>query len=189
VRAITRCLSGALAILALSATTAVAAAPYELIVSAGGGPQPGADQTNRTTGLDFSFWRWERSSRQHLLIGASLTRVTTDTTGFGSIRAISIYPQLNLYPRRRSWGQPYFFVRALGPSYISDNRLGTRLQSRHFAFQAQVGVGIYIDHGGDDSDGVQTIVSLSWKHFSNADLFSDNDGIDVPLVLNIGVRF
>ena len=32
-------------------------------------------------------------------------------------------------------------------------------------------------------------VSVSWKHFSNANLYSDNDGIDLPVVLNVGVRF
>ena len=33
------------------------------------------------------------------------------------------------------------------------------------------------------------ILSLSWKHFSNGDLFDTNDGIDVPLVLSMGVQF
>jgi len=27
---------------------------------------------------------------------------------------------------------------------------------------------------------------LSWKHFSNAKLFNDNNGFDLPMMLNIG---
>ncbi len=35
----------------------------------------------------------------------------------------------------------------------------------------------------------RTGIALSWKHFSNADLFDDNDGIDLPVVLNVGIKF
>jgi lipid A 3-O-deacylase len=188
VRLITGRIRLALLVLALLNTITAGAAPYELTLSVGGGPQPGGestDQINRTSGIDLSFWRWERSHRQHLLLGLSITRITTDAAAFDEIRAISIYPQLNLYPERRPWGQPFFFVRALGPSFISSNRLGTRRQANHFAFQAQVGVGAYLQNSG----GSETIISVAWKHFSNAGLFDDNDGIDMPVVLNIGVRF
>jgi len=161
------------------------AAADELLFSAGGGPQPDSDQRNRTHGIDYSFKKFEKSYRQHIHLGVSYTKVETDADGYKSFHALSIYPQLNLYPRQRSWGQPYFFVRALGPSYISSNQLGDRHQDNHFAFQAQVGYAARINWRGKED----LVLMVSWKHFSNANLFSDNDGIDMPFVVNVGLNF
>ncbi len=52
-------------------------------------------------------------------------------------------------------------------------------------FQAQIGVGATIR----TRNHAEVIISLSWKHFSNANLYDDNDGIDFPIVLNFGIRF
>jgi hypothetical protein len=164
----------------------------ELIVTAGGGDQPHADQHNRSVGVDYSFYRFERTARQHLQIGISYTRIHTDTDDDDRLWALTIYPQLSLYPAEDgafrqlfpSWAAPYFFVRALGPSYLSTTTLGEREQANHFAFQAQVGFGLLLDLGRERTG----ILSLSWKHFSNADLFGQNDGIDVPLVVSLGMK-
>jgi len=161
----------------------------DILVSVGAGPQPGADQRNRTAGFDYSFYRFERSSRQHIEVGVSYTSLRTNAPGSDDIVTVSVYPQVTFYPAKTSritrrspaWAEPFFFVRALGPSYISDNRLGSRQQAEHFAFQAQVGVGMVVNS--------RAIVAVSWKHFSNAGIYDDNDGIDVPLVVNVGVRF
>jgi hypothetical protein len=171
----------------------VAAAPTacagDMLLTMGGGPQPGADQRNATWGLDYSFHRFQRSSRQHIEVGVSYTSLRTNASASERLYAVSIYPQLTLYPSPASkfathfpsWAEPFFFVRALGPSYLSSSRLGERRQAKQFTFQAQVGVGVILQSRG--------ILGISWKHFSNANLFSQNDGIDVPLVFNAGVRF
>ena len=160
----------------------------EILINAGGGDQPHARQQNRSYGIDYNFYRFTRSKYQQLLIGVSYTHIEADHSDASlsnDLYAISLYPQLNLYLNARHWGQPYFFVRALGPSYLSDNQLGERQQSHNFAFQAQVGAGTYINLGA----GRKGSITLSWKHFSNANLFSDNDGFDLPLMLNIGLEF
>lgn len=159
----------------------------ELYLTGGGGDQPHADQSNRSYGADYHFYRFTRGEYQHLIIGASYTYIDADHDDDAfdnSLYAISIYPQLNLYLKQKSWGQPYFFVRALAPSYISDNYLGERQQDNHFSFQAQVGAGAYLNLG----QGRRGSVSLSFKHFSNANIFSDNDGFDLPLMLNLGLE-
>jgi hypothetical protein len=92
---------------------------------------------------------------------------------------------LTLRPVRQSLAGYYFFVRALGPTYISSNTLGERKQDNHFAFQAQIGFG----YEKKMASGSTMLLQLSWKHFSNANLFSDNDGIDIPFVLSMGIRF
>ena len=160
----------------------------ELSFNTGGGQQPHAKQSNRSYGIDYHFYRLARSERRHLIIGASYTYIESDHDNNAldnSLYAISIYPQINLYLNQQGWGQPYFFVRALGPSYLSDNRLGERQQDNHFAFQAQVGAGAYLNLG----QGRRGSASIAWKHFSNANLFNDNDGIDLPLMLNLGLEF
>lgn len=172
-----------LALVALSICLPVSA--NELLLSAGGGPQPHSDQHNSTYGIDYSFKKFVKSYRQHIHLGVSYTRVETDTDEHSSFNALSIYPQLNLYPRQQSWGQPYFFVRALGPSYISSNQLGDRHQNNHFAFQAQVGYAARINW----KEKEDLVLMVSWKHFSNANLFRENDGIDMPFVINVGLNF
>jgi len=165
----------------------------EFMVNFGGGPQPGSDQTNRTAGVDYMFYRHDRSLRSSFIIGVSYTYMTTDTDSFDTMHAISIFPQLSMYPTPDSWvhsllpsgAEPFFFVRALGPSYISANRLGDRQLAHNFAFQAQLGVGAVIRR----KDNSEMTIAVSWKHFSNANLFSDNDGIDLPVVVNFGIRF
>lgn len=172
----------------------------ELIMNIGGGPQLGSDatgdssqQTNYTLGVDFNFYRYNRSERSSFIIGASYTYLGTNADGNDSLHAISVYPQLSMYPTPGSWvnrlvpgdGEPYFYVRALGPTYLSDNQLGSRKQAKNFAFQAQLGIGaIY-----RTKDDKEASISIAWKHFSNANLFNDNDGIDLPIVLTFGVRF
>lgn len=172
----------------------------ELHATLGGGPQIGSDatgdgdsQVNYTMGLDYSFFRHDRSDRSSIELGVSYTYMGANSTEFDRIHAVSIYPQLSMYPTPQSWvhklvpgdGEPFFYVRALGPSYISANRLGERRQANHFAFQAQLGIGATFRMDNDK----EAVVSIAWKHFSNANLFSENDGIDLPVVLSIGVRF
>lgn len=172
----------------------------ELHLNFGGGPQFGADapdgsghHVNHTAGIDYSFYRHDRSSRSSFIIGMSYTYMGVNSDEFDRIQAFSIYPQLSMYPTPESWvhslvpenAEPFFYVRFLGPSYISANRLGDRHQDKNFSFQAQVGVGASFALKNDR----RAIVSVSWKHFSNANIFSDNDGIDLPVVLNFGVQF
>lgn len=169
------------------------AAADELLFSFGGGPQPGSSQNNWSVSLDYNFYRFERSPRQHILIGTSYTYIKSDSAGDDDMYAVSIYPQVSFYPERGSWAysktpgwaEPFFYFRALGPSYISSNKLGDRQQAHNFAFQAQIGVGAVVKTRKD----TEVIVALSWKHFSNANLYDDNDGIDLPLMLNIGIKF
>jgi hypothetical protein len=184
----------------LSSFLATSLSADEVIFNFGGGPQWSADNTsadtnqiNKTIGIDYGFFRHERSPRSSIDVGASYTYMKANSQEFNEIHAISIYPQLTLYPGSESWirsvmpdnSMPFFYVRALGPSYISANQLGTRHQAQHFAFQAQIGVGAVMHL----SRNRQALIAISWKHFSNANLFDDNDGIDLPIVMNFGVRF
>jgi hypothetical protein len=155
----------------------------ELSVNGGFGHQPHTRQDNWSGGIDWEFWRHARSERQFLSLGAGYTHLRTDAASNTRIRAFSIYPQLTLIAPEIQWPwQPYFFVRALGPTFIDGKKLGEREQAEHFVFQAQVGVGLI-------APDKSWFVAASYKHFSNAELFSPNDGIDLPFVMTLGVRW
>jgi hypothetical protein len=155
-----------------------------LSVNVGYGPQPSAEvsQRNYTVGLDYEFYRYKRSEKQWLSLGVGYSYLGTDYEHNRSLHAVSLYPQLTLLAEPYGEWQPWFFVRALAPTYLSEKSLGTRTQAKHFAFQAQVGVGL-------NHQPSNWMFALSYKHFSNANLYKPNDGIDIPLVLNLGKRF
>jgi len=154
----------------------------QIILSYGAGPQPESNQKNRLLSIDYSFYEKVRSVRSKLSFGASYIRLKTNTDDNSNLEVFSVYPQLTLTPVNKILRGSYFFVRALGPSYISHNQLGSRQQTNNFAFQAQVGVGYRVILAKRNT----LLLQLSWKHFSNASLFEPNDGIDIPVVFSFG---
>lgn len=166
-----------------------------VMLSLGGGPQPSGHQSHRTAGIDVDVWQYQRSARQQLSIGMGYTYLHSSRGPEDELHIVSVYPQLTLTPASgdfllrglRPWlpaaSVPYFFVRALGPSYMSRDSIGRREQ-RHVTLQAMFGLGVH----WPSASGRQHHLTLSWKHFSNANLFADNDGIDIPLVLSFGMR-
>jgi hypothetical protein len=151
-------------------------------VNHGEGGQSGSSQDNSMSGVDVIFFQHARSERQEFVIGAGYTDIQSDTAIDDHVRAVSLFPQLNLYGRERESVRPMFFVRALGPTWLSGRQLGSREQGSQFAFQAQVGAGLWFGPRKD------WFAALSYKHFSNAGLFSPNDSFDVPVALTLGYR-
>ena len=155
----------------------------KLMFFGGGGDQPHADnQTNAGFGFDWQWGHFPRSMNRYFHFGVSVTHLSSDTADNDHLVALSIYPQLTLYADPKPFGVPFFFVRALGPTYISEKQLGEREQGEHFCFLAQVGAGLSIKLQGEK----RLTLALSNRHFSNAGWFDPNDGIDLPLVLTIG---
>lgn len=152
------------------------------LVNAGGGQQSNSEQNNRMAGADLIFYQHSRSERQEIVIGVGYTDIHTNAGFNEHVQAVSIFPQLNLYGKGNDAVRPMFFVRALGPTWLSNRNLGDREQGSNFAFQAQVGAGLWF---GKDKDW---LVSLSYKHFSNAGLASPNEAFDVPILLTVGYR-
>ena len=152
------------------------------LVNAGGGQQSNSEQDNTMFGADLIFYQHKRSERSEFVIGVGYTDIHTNAGFNEHVQAISIFPQLNLYGKGNDAVRPMFFVRALGPTWLSSRHLGDREQGSNFAFQAQIGAGLWF---GKDKDW---LVSLSYKHFSNAGLASPNEAFDVPVLLSLGYR-
>jgi hypothetical protein len=159
----------------------------------GAGPQPGSDQRNEIDGIEYSFYTLERSSRQHIQIGVSYSRLRTNVNPANEVRAVSVYPQLTFYPSMTSRirqhmpsrARPFFFARMLGPTYVSESSLEDRQQAGNFSFHAQLGAGVGIELRG----GRQAILTMSWRHFSNANIASPNDGFDFPFTITAGIKY
>lgn len=176
--------AGALAcFLSLFAPVAVA---DSVLLSLSGGKEPGGDQDNSLVALDYEFVRKSRSIRSSLSLGVSYAYMRNNAdVGAGDAHVLSLYPQLTLHPQYAALRNTWFFVRALGPGYLSDNQFGHLRQDNHFTFLAQVGVGYRMPLDGDNA----LLWQVSWRHYSNANLFNDNDGIDFPVTLSIGLDF
>jgi len=165
----------------------------EVALIYGQGPQAGSQQRNRVLGLEYAFYTFERSDRQHLQVGVAYTRLRTNAASFNEMYVVSVFPQLTFYPPATGslalsmpqGLQQFFYALILGPAYISATALGERRQARHFAFHAQIGTGVVFE----SRRGHKLIAHVSWRHLSNANLDSPNDGIDVPLVLTFGIRY
>jgi len=165
----------------------------DLAVFMGAGPQPGSDQRNNVFGFEYSFFTLKRSDRQHFQLGVAYAQFESNVDPSRKLHSFSIFPQLTFYPPATSklalampdGVQTYFYTRMLGPTYINRTSLGLRNQANHFSFHAQVGAGFLFDL----QDGTRGIAHISWRHISNANLFSPNDGIDVPLMITIGIRY
>lgn len=165
----------------------------EVSVFFGSGAQPGSEQRNTIGGIEYSFYTFARSARQHLQVGVSYSRWHSNSGAPQTLHSISVYPQLTFFPSSSSWvarsipnrAKAFLFARMLGPTYISEPSLGERKQAGNFSFHAQLGAGLNLE----TRTGQQTLVTLSWRHLSNARLARPNDGIDVPLVVTLGVRF
>jgi hypothetical protein len=159
----------------------------------GTGPQPGSDQRNEINGFEYSFYTLERTSRQHIQIGISYSRMRTNANPLVELRTVSFYPQMSFYPSTTSRirrhlparARPFFFARALGAAYISRSSLGEREQAGNFSFHAQIGAGVGFEMPG----GKQVVFSMSWRHLANANLASPNDGLDVPFTITAGIKY
>ncbi|WP_232061079.1 acyloxyacyl hydrolase [Vibrio taketomensis] len=156
---------------------------FELLAGFGGGPQFGTDDGNTGWFLDAMLYDHKRSNQQWLSIGTGVTRIYTNSaTGNSNITAISLFPELRLFTNQfdKVW---FFHARALGPTYLNHENLGEREQASKFVFQAQVGAGVYLDKAKKYQ------LRLLYRHFSNANLDKPNDGLDIPLMLSLGIAF
>ena len=156
----------------------------DLWLYAGGGKQLHTDeQHNRIFGADVNVLHHRYSDIQTWSLGAGVAQLNANHGEIRELTAVSVFPQLTLRLPRTDHLKPYFFVRALGPTYLSARGLGERKQAYSWAFQSQVGIGAYV---GTTENWT---LNVSFRHYSNANFGKPNEGIDTLLILTIGNRF
>lgn len=77
----------------------------------------------------------------------------------------------------------YFNYSVAGPTYISKTRIDNIETGKNFTFQDFMGMGIYTGKKRQINTEVRIL------HYSNGDLFPDNNGVKIPLTLNMGYTF
>ncbi|UTA47095.1 acyloxyacyl hydrolase [Simiduia sp. 21SJ11W-1] len=181
---VSRLLGCTAAFLATTLAQAQTTQGAELWVYAGGGKQLHTDnQHNQLVGVDVNMLHHQYSDIQTWSLGAGITHLKTDQGEINELVAVSVYPQLTLKLPTAQGIKPFFFVRALGPTYLSARGLGERRQAYSWAFQSQVGVGAYL------GNTQQWTANVSFRHYSNADTGKPNEGIDGLLIFTLGHRF
>jgi hypothetical protein len=96
---------------------------------------------------------------------------------------LSIYPVLKWTFLHTDPADIYFFYTVAGPSYISRIMVDDKDLGKHFTFQDNMGTGIFF--------GKHRSINAEIKigHYSNGDLFPGNEGVKIPLTLNLGYSF
>jgi len=77
----------------------------------------------------------------------------------------------------------FFYYSVAGPAYISKTIIDGIATGKHFTFQDLLGIGAYIGKK-------RKIVSeIRIGHFSNGNIFPENEGVKVPLTFCAGYCF
>ncbi len=92
----------------------------------------------------------------------------------------SIYPVLKFAAFRSKKTDIYFEYSVAGPTYISRTLIDDEKTGRHFTFHDQMGLNVF----SGKSKNLQTGIRIG--HFSNGNIFPDNNGVKVPLTLSVG---
>ena len=100
-----------------------------------------------------------------------------------SLFAISIFPVLKFWVLRSGPADVYLHYSILGPAYISRANIENVQTGPRVTFQDFLGVGLLL--------GKERRYNLDLRitHYSNGNIFPDNEGVAVPLMLSFGRAF
>ena len=154
----------------------------ELLLGMGYGEQLGerTSQDNGVVDLSYDFYA-KKEARLQFTLGAGISWLWTDFQN-DNLYMLSILPSVRCYLGESRYFKPYLFL-TIGPSFLSEDRLGMQRQGGHFTFNDSLGVGTYV--------GSERLWSVRWcwRHISNGSTQSRNEGIDVVFHLTLGRKF
>jgi opacity protein-like surface antigen len=114
-------------------------------------------------GTTLGFWRSEKDHQKFM--------------------TISVFPLFRFTLLRTKSFDFYLNYSLAGPTFISGLKIDDRNTGPHFTFQDNIGVGLFI---GKERK-LNTEVKIG--HYSNGNLFTENDGVKIPLTVNLGYTF
>ena len=106
----------------------------------------------------------------------------TNRPYYTSLNIYSLAPVIRYEFKKRGPFSPYLEL-SIGLAYLNHTRLDDRNFGIHFAFQDRFGAGFYVGTKQQFSLGVHV------AHYSNAHLASWNNGISIPVMIDVGYRF
>ncbi|MDP4265664.1 MAG: acyloxyacyl hydrolase [Bacteroidota bacterium] len=115
-------------------------------------------------------------------LGASISywKSNVQNTGFYTL---SLFPVFRFSFLHLKTTDLYFNYSVAGPSYISKVKIDDTPTGKHFTFQDLMGIGIFTGKHRNLNAEIRI------AHYSNGDLFPENNGVKVPLSLNVGYAF
>ena len=96
---------------------------------------------------------------------------------------ISLYPLLRFTVIRLKPVDVYFNYSVAGPTYISKIKIDSLSTGERFTFQDMMGMGIYAGKNR------RINAELRIAHYSNGNIFPQNDGVKIPMTFNLGWTF
>ncbi len=96
---------------------------------------------------------------------------------------VSLFPLLRFTAFRSETTDIYFIYSVAGPTYISRIITDGLRTGRHFTFQDYMGMGAFMG----SHKKLNTEIRI--MHYSNGNLFPENDGYMIPLTFNLGYSF
>lgn len=100
-----------------------------------------------------------------------------------SFFTLSIFPVLRFNIIHSKPADYYFYYSIAGPTYISKTIIDGQNTGRHFTFQDLLGIGTFM--------GKQRKINAEIRigHYSNGNIFPNNDGVKMPLTFCAGYSF
>jgi hypothetical protein len=94
---------------------------------------------------------------------------------------LSVFPVLRFHAIRAQPLDVYFEYAVAGPTFISRPLIDDKQTGKKFTFYDFMGIGVFA--------GKKRNINLGLRiaHFSNGNIFPDNDGVKIPLTLNVGI--
>ncbi len=138
-------------------------------------------------GFNFGLWYdpetliWRQFHLYFDVLGAHYW-VTGPTDTYHDINIVAVSPVVRYLFKEHLHLNPYIEL-SIGASYLSNTRFAGRNLGIHFAFQDRAGVGFTFGQKQQFSLGVHAV------HYSNASLASNNSGITIPLMIDVGYKF
>lgn len=96
---------------------------------------------------------------------------------------LAVFPLFRFTLLRTKPADFYFNYSLAGPSYISRLNISGRETGPHFTFQDYMGIGGFI--GKERNLNFETRIG----HYSNGNIFPENEGVKIPLTFNLGYTF
>lgn len=97
-----------------------------------------------------------------------------------SFFTLSLYPVLRFNAIRSKKADFYFEYTVAGPTYISKTLIDNETTGRHFTFYDAMGIGVFAGKKKNFNAGIRI------AHFSNGNIFSQNNGVKIPLTFSLG---
>lgn len=113
-------------------------------------------------------------------IGAGWWQTRDNQTRFFTLSA---YPLLRFMALRTKAVNLFFEYSVAGPTYLSQPRLDNKETGRRFTFQDFMGMGVITGKNRNLNAGIRI------AHYSNGNIYAQNDGVKVPLSFNLGCAF